>query len=78
MKSFLDKAGKFIFGLFGLIISIFGIFAYFQKSDSETLANDDKLADEELEVDKQIAEKSGESIIEDLDDKAIEDYWNDK
>ena len=74
MKSFLDKAGKFLLGLFGVIISVFGIISYFQKS--EALSEDDKLADSEAEIDGKIEDlKKVEPA--DLSDSDVEKYWED-
>jgi len=77
MKKFLDKAGKFLLGLFGVIISVFGIFAYFQKSGSEVIKLDNDLADEESAIDDKIEEASKPVEIDDLTDTEIQDYWSD-
>lgn len=73
---FLKELGKSILGLLGLVLSIFGIYAYFQKSGSETLEIDNDLKDQESDIDKQIEDKSEESVPADLGDSEIEDYWN--
>lgn len=75
MKNFLNKAKEFIFGLFGLLIAIFGIFAYFRK---DILDGDDKIAEQVKDIDKQISDKSEPVKVEDLSDSELEDYWSEK
>lgn len=78
MKKFLDSAGKFLMGLFGVLATILGFVLFFKKGGADILNEDNDLADKEAEIDSEIAEKSKESVPADLGDSDIEDYWSDK
>ena len=75
MKKFLDSAGKFLTGLFGVLITILGFLFIFRKNGADILNNDDKLADEESRIDDKI-DKLKEIEPGDLSDSEIERYWD--
>lgn len=77
----LNKLKEYVTVIVGFIITIGGLLMFFNRDKfTDTMVKDGELRGEESVIDDEITkvEDSVGEPVPDLDDKEIEDYWNEK